>query len=393
MAAKRAMTVEGTCETAFEPVRAAFAANFDDRDEVGAAVALYVDGRPVVDLWGGVADLATGRPWEEDTIALVFSTTKGATATCALLLVERGELDLDAPVADYWPEFAAAGKERIPVRWLLTHQAGLPLVDGDFTLEDVVAWKPIVDALAAQRPEWTPGTVHGYHMRTFGWLVGEVVRRVTRRTIGTFFAEEVAAPLGLDFWIGLPEEQESRCAAVVAPRGRHGEALELMGALPGDHLLARVAPGPSRLFAYDERWNRRELHAAEMPSSNGIGDARSLARLYAALVGEVDGVRLLGAETIAAAATPQASGPDRVLMRDMSFGVGFMVPPILSPVAGRGAFGHAGAGGSLAFADPEAGFGFAFVMNDLRFELTEDRRSRTLVEAVYDSFRDEGGSA
>jgi CubicO group peptidase (beta-lactamase class C family) len=372
--------VEGTCEPGFDAVRDAFVRNFAEYREVGAACCVYVDGRPVVDIWGGVADAATGRGWADDTIVLVFSSTKGVIATAANLLVERGELDLDAPVAEYWPEFAAAGKERVLVRAVLSHQAGLPVVDGEFTLDDVLAWQPVVDALAAQAPRWEPGSAHGYHMRTYGWLVGEIVRRVTGRTIGPFVAEELAAPLELDFWIGLPEGQEQRCATIV-PAG----SADLVELLPEGTLLREAIPNPGGLFAYDERWNTRPFHAAELPSSNGIGDARSLARLYSSLIGEVDGVRLLAPGTVKAAATPQARGIDAVLMVETAYGLGFMLPPSLDERAGPGAFGHPGAGGSLACADPDAGFAFAYVMNQLRFDPVRYPRSANLVRAVYES--------
>jgi CubicO group peptidase (beta-lactamase class C family) len=341
---------------------------------------VYVGGRPVVDIWGGIADFETGRPWDEDTIVLVYSSTKGVTATAANLLVERGELDLGAPVADYWPEFAAAGKATVTVRAVLSHQAGLPVVDGEFTLDDVLAWDPVVAALATQAPRWEPGRAHGYHMRTFGWLVGELVRRVTGRTIGRFVADELAAPLGLDFWIGLPEEHEPRCATLI-PAGDP----DLVELLPEGTLLREAIPNPGGLFAYDERWNTRPFHAAELPSSNGIGDARSLARLYASLIGVVDGVRLLAPDTAKAAATPQARGADEVLMIQTAYGLGFMLPPSLDEHAGPAAFGHAGAGGSLALADPDAGFAFAYVMNQLRFDPVRYPRSAKLVKAVYES--------
>src|SRR4051794_24678672 len=208
--------VEGTVEPGFEGVRDAFAKNFEDNGEVGAAFALHVDGKKVVDLWGGTADVHTGRPYTSDSLQLVFSTTKGATAMCASLLAERGLLDVDAPVATYWPEFAANGKESIPVRMLLNHEAGLYTVDKAPAFADTLKWDPIIDALAAQAPLWEPGTAHGYHALTYGWLVGEVVRRIDGRSIGQFFQEEVAAPLGIEFWIGLPKEQHDRVAPLVA---------------------------------------------------------------------------------------------------------------------------------------------------------------------------------
>ncbi|MEV5589826.1 serine hydrolase domain-containing protein [Nonomuraea pusilla] len=210
MPATRGETAPG-----FEAVRETFEAQLPGEREAGAAVAVYLHGRKVVDLWGGVADPATGRPWERDTLQVVFSTTKGVTAACAHLLAERGELDLDAPVAAYWPEFAANGKDRLPVRWLLTHQAGLPAIDRPVTPAQALAWEPMVTALAAQRPLWEPGTGHGYHAHTYGWLVGEVVRRVSGRSLGTYLAEEIAAPLGLDLWIGLPAAELPRVSRLV----------------------------------------------------------------------------------------------------------------------------------------------------------------------------------
>ena len=377
----RGADIGGWVETRFEPVLDAFTENFDARGDVGAAVCVYVDGRPVVDLWGGTADATTGKPWAPDSVVLVYSSTKGVTSVCANLLIERGRIDPGARVAEYWPEFAAAGKGEITVAQLMSHQAGLPFVEGDYSLAEVLSWDPMVRALAAQEPVWVPGTRHGYHMRTFGWLVGELVRRVDGRTIGTFWKEEIAEPLGLDFWIGLPESVEPRVVRLVLPKEDLAALLRQLG--PG-LLLARVFSNPSDLFGYNEMWNTRELHAAELPSSNGIGDARSLARLYASCVGEVDGVRLLQPSTIAAATVEQACGKDEVLMIESCFGLGFMLGKSFGAANARSAFGHAGAGGSLAFADPDAGIGFGYVMNDLRFDVTEgDPRSESLVRAMY----------
>ena len=209
--------IEGATAPGFDAVREAFATNFTDGAEIGAALSVYLHGEKVVDLWGGVADPQEARPWQRDTLQAVYSTTKGATSACALLLAQRGELDLDAPVAAYWPEFAAEGKRDIPVRWLLTHQAGLPALDRPLALADALAWDPMAEALAAQRPSWIPGTEHGYHALTYGWLVGEVVRRVSGRSLGTFFRTEIAEPLGLDFWIGLPKPEEHRVARIIEP--------------------------------------------------------------------------------------------------------------------------------------------------------------------------------
>ena len=375
-----ATEIHGGVEPRFAAVREAFAENFASHGDSGAALCVYRHGRPVVDLWAGVADRATGRAWEADTPVIVFSASKGVTAGAVHLLAERGVLDLDAPVATYWPEFAANGKGAIPLRWVMAHRAGLAAVDGDLTLEQVLAWTPVVNAIAAQAPNWPPGTAHGYHARSFGWILGEVVRRATGRTLGRFVADEFAAPLGLDFWIGLPAAQRERAAKIIPAAG----GLDLAALLGADSLTVRVMSGPSNLFAYDERWNRDDVLAAELPSSNGVGSARALARFYAALIGEVDGVRLLHPETVARATAVQSRGADLVLLLPSTFGLGFMLQPFIAPDGGGEAFGHTGAGGSLAFADPEAGLAFAYVTTQMVFDLGGDARTRGLIRAVYE---------
>lgn len=380
--------LHGCVETGFQRVADAFATNFARHGDIGAACCVYVDGRPVVDIWSGDADREAGSPWQEDTLQLVFSTSKGATAICAHLLAQRGLLDLDAPVAEYWPEFAANGKAAIPVRWVLCHRAGLADVDADLTLDEVLAWDPVVEALAAQAPNWEPGTVHGYHARSFGWLTGEIVRRITGRTLGRFLAEEVAAPLGIEFWIGLPESLEPRVSRVYPPDPpADPEIRKLMEALMSEeYLMGRVMTGPSNLFRYDEMWNTRAIHGAELPSSNGITGARDVARLYAATIGDVDNVRVLAPETVAGACDVQAEGNDHVIGFPMRFGTGFMLGDTLAPSAPSGAFGHSGAGGSLGFADATAGVGFGYVMNRMRLDpVGGDPRADSLVRAVYAS--------
>jgi CubicO group peptidase (beta-lactamase class C family) len=376
------MTIDGYVATEFEPVLDVFAQNFDERGEVGAAVSVFLDGQPVVDLWGGLADPTSGSPWKEETLVLVYSATKGVTAVGANLLIQRGELDPEAPVATLWPEFAANGKDAITVGQLLAHQAGLPYVEGDYTLEETLSWTPIVDALALQAPIWEPGTKHGYHMRTFGWLVGEIIRRADpqHRTAGTFWREEIAGALGIDFWIGLPQGLESRVAQLVPPRTDLREVLRAFG---DDLLLARVFSNPGGHFNYDQMWNSRRLHAAELPSSNGIGSARGLARLYASCIGEVDGHRTLQPDTVDRATEKRACGKDEVLMIETCFGLGFMLGSSFGGANPPRAFGHAGAGGSLAFADPDTGLAFGYVMNDLRFDPRGDPRSEELVRAAY----------
>jgi CubicO group peptidase (beta-lactamase class C family) len=232
-------------------------------------------------LWGGVADEQSGRPWAEDSLVLVASSTKGATAICANLLVQRGELDLDAPVARYWPEFAAAGKQDIPVRWLLSHRVGLPVLDTPLTIEEYLAWAPPVNALAAQAPKWEPGTAHGYHAMTYGWLVGEVVRRVSGKSLGTFFADEVAGPLGLDFWIGLPASEDSRVSPMIN-LDLEDPDIEVKGERAREMLAA--ATNPKSYLTQEQTttpldMNTREACAAELPAGNGSTDARSHVRL------------------------------------------------------------------------------------------------------------------
>ena len=380
------MSIDGFIAPGWDRVTDAFAANFDHGD-VGAACCVYVDGEAVVDLVGGIADTEAGRTWDANTLALVFSTTKGATATCANLLIQRGQLDPDASVARYWPEFAAAGKDNVLVRHVLSHSAGLPVVEGDFTLDRALAWDPVVEQLARQTPRWEPGTAVGYHMRSYGWLVGELVRRIDGRTLGTFFRDEIGAPLGLDWWIGLPETLEPRVAPIVPPDTPDDpEVRELMDAImaPGT-MMGDALTGPANLFHYDDMWNTRALHACELPSSNGIASAHAVARMYAALAGDVDGVRILDGASIERATRMQIEGTDVVIGAPMRYGLGYSLGDALSSAAPATAFGHSGAGGSLGFADHARGLGFGYVMTKMRVGLAEDRRPRNLVRAIYAS--------
>jgi len=379
--------VQGTCHERFGPVRRAFERNFDELGDIGAAVSVHLDGETVVDLWGGVADPATDRGWTRDTAALVFSTTKGLTAVCALLLWQRGELDLDAPVADVWPEFAAAGKGAVTTRHLLSHQAGLPAFDLPITVEECHDADLVAARLAAQAPTWEPGTAHGYHALTYGWLVGEVVRRVSGRRVGRFLAEEVTCPLGLETWLGLPLELEPRVARLQPMRLDDLAAIQLdertqaltAALLDPDTLTHRVFFNPP-VDLNGEAFNSPALHQAEWPAAGGITTARSLARLY----GELACDRLLDPATLDAATTPIVDGPDRVLIVRSSFGLGFALPSevVRYGPAGRG-FGHDGAGGSVGFADRRAGIGFGYVMNQMGISLGVDERVDGLVRAVY----------
>jgi CubicO group peptidase (beta-lactamase class C family) len=386
------MDIDGFTEPGFEPVRDAFAKNFDAGREIGAAFCAYHRGRPVVDLWGGETDVQTHAPWERDTMVLVFSTTKGAAAVCANKLAQEGRLDVGAPVVEYWPEFGQAGKSAITVEQVLSHQTGLAWVDEPLTLEQALAWEPMIDALAHQAPVWDPGSAHGYHAVTFGYLVGEVVRRVTGRTIGTYFREEVALPLGLDFWIGLPEEHEARVARLYgsvlgdAPSAPGQESRASMAGLLGPDSMVVKALTAGGSFSEDGIFNTRAMHAAEVPAAAGIADARSVARMYAACIGEVDGVRLLSDAQVRDATTQRTEGPNIVLMDlDLQFGLGFILPSSLVRLGGPRSFGHFGAGGSAGWADPEADLAFGYVMNRMDVGLAGDQRSYTLINACYDA--------
>ena len=383
------VAIEGTCDRRFEAVKEAFAENLASGGEVGAPVAVMVDGKMVVDLWGGYADAARTRPWERDTIVNVYSTTKGMTALCAHRLVDQGLLDVDAPVAQYWPEFAQAGKEALPVRYLLSHRAGLPAVSKTLPMRSLCQWDTMTAALAAQEPWWEPGTKHGYHAWTFGFLVGEVVRRISGKSLGTFFREEIAAPLGLDFHIGLAAEHDGRTAEIIpAPPPQPGEP----------NLLAELLTDPESLtfkafvnppdIAEPGRVNTREWRAAEIPAGNGHGNARALARAYGALArgGELDGVRILSPATIDQAIAEQSNGLDAVLLGWPSRrGLGYFLTQPNAPIGPNPrAFGHPGAGGSGGFADPDAQVGFGYTMNQMGAgSVMVDPRRRRLADAVF----------
>jgi CubicO group peptidase (beta-lactamase class C family) len=390
--------IRGQVEPGFEAVADAFEANFAEHGEVGAGFSLYVEGEQVVALTGGVAD-ADGRPYDEDTLQMVFSTTKGATAVCAHLLAERGELDLDAPVAEYWPEFAAAEKGDVPVSWLLCHKAGLIDTDRSMTLDEALDWDTVTAALAESTPVWEPGTQHGYHAVTYGWLVGEVVRRISGKSLGTFFADEVAGPLGLDFWIGLPDAQQGRVAPLIPMGGgpepmmlsEEGDGsddapqglIEMLNLFMGPgNLIARALTAPGGALADEQAWNEPRLRAAEIPAANGVTNAPSLARMYSSLVVETDGVRTLQPESMERAIVPQVSGPDSVLIFPIPFALGFMGHSEMSPFVGGRSFGHYGAGGSVGFADPDRRIAGGYVMNKMHFGLAGDPRTAALLAAV-----------
>jgi CubicO group peptidase (beta-lactamase class C family) len=381
--------IQGVCDSRFAAVREAFEENFKGRNEIGASVGVVFQGRLVVDLWGGYVDRNKEVPWKRDTLVNVFSTTKGVTAICAHRLMERGLLDPQAPVAKYWPQFAAVGKEHIPVGWLLNHRAGLPAVRRNLPNESLYDWKLMTDTLAAEEPWWVPGERHGYHAVTFGWLLGEVIRRVSGRSVGTYFREELGVPLNLDFHIGLSPTEQARVARVSSPRmpPEDEDGKRLMEALVSKPhgIVARAFTNP---FSIINGVNTSAWREAEIPSANGHGTARALARLYGALAlgGTIDGVRVLGPETIRNCFREESYGTDEILQAVTRFGPGFMLSqdrPGASYGPGLNSFGHPGAGGSVAFADPEAGVGFAYVMNRMGPYVLIDPRATALIDAVY----------
>jgi CubicO group peptidase (beta-lactamase class C family) len=381
---------QGECDPAFQRVREVFAELLAKR-EVGAGVAVRVGGRAVVDLWGGLADRKTGRLWERDTLVPVYSTTKGMTSLCAHRLVDRGELDLDAPVARYWPEFAAAGKGSMPVRFLLSHRAGLAALRSLLPPEALYDWGVMTAALAAETPWWTPCEHHGYHPFTFGWLVGEVVRRISGKSLGTFFRDEVALPLGLDFHIGLAAKDDARCANLATiDEGEGGE--RIVAAVMNDPtgLVARAFTNPTSSVAPGHA-KTRAWRGAEIPAANGHGTARAVAHAYGALGngGLLDGYRLLSREGIERCCSTQSDGLDLVLGVHTRFGLGYMLSQPESAGARIGpnprTFGHPGAGGSIGFCDPDAGLGFGYVMNGMDRNLLTSGRAAALIDAVYES--------
>jgi CubicO group peptidase (beta-lactamase class C family) len=376
-------TVDGECERRFAGVRGAFVANFDAGREVGASFAVTVGGRLVVDLWGGFADRACTRVWGRDTIVNVFSTTKAMTALAVHQLVDRGQLDLDAPVARYWPEFAAGGKGSMPVRHLLTHQAGLAALREALPLEALYDWSRMTAALAAEVPWWEPGSASGYHAMTFGFLVGEVMRRIAGKTPGAFFRDEVAGPLDADFHIGLAASEDRRVAEMIPPSAEELAAAGPAAQIAPDSLLGKVMGNPplDPAVANQPAWRR-----AELPAANGHGNARSVARVLAALAcdGKLDGVRLLRRESIVRATTEQWFGTDLVLGIPMRWGLGFMLTsPTLPLGPNPHAFGHGGWGGSLGIADPDAGVSWAYVMNKMSPGTTGDSRAAALLGPLY----------
>ncbi|MCC0097767.1 beta-lactamase family protein [Streptomyces flavotricini] len=386
------MDVNGTVAEGFEAVRDAFVRNFEVLGDRGAAVAVYRGGRKVVDLWAGPKDVdEAGGPWASGTAQVVRSATKGVAAVVPLLLHQRGLLDMDAPAGEYWPEFKAGGKERTLVRDLLAHRAGVPALDVPLTPAQAVDGVSGARAVAGQRAFWEPGSAHGYHAQTYSWLLSELVLQVTGASLGQWLAQEVTGPRGLEFWIGLPAGETGRVGRVgpveppaeragglrTRPRRNVSQAWEDPSSLTR-RAFAAITPLP------DE--NAPEFRAAELPASAGIGTARGLAGVYAALLGDTeDGPGLFTPDTRGLAATELSAGPDRVLVVNTRFGPGYMLHSPASPLLSAGSFGHPGRGGSLGFADPETGVAFGYVTNAHAKSVTADPRAQALIRAVRSS--------
>lgn len=389
---------DGVVKPGFERVAEAFKQNLDKKGEIGASVCLTLGGETVVDLWGGVADQKTRAPWTRDTVSIVFSCTKGATAICAHVLASRGKLDIDAPVAGLWPEFAQHGKERVTTRMMLDHSSAVPAVRAKVKEDGPYDWDYMTGRLADEVPFWEPGTRNGYHGFTFGWTVGEMVRRASGKSLGTFFREEIAEPLGLDFWIGLPKEIEPRVAPILPHVYKAADAVT-----PFMRDLATNKESIPALFYFNNgAWrsggaNSRAGHAAEIGAANGITNARGLAGLYAPLAN--GGGKLVDAKTLARMGeVSMATHDDATLRIPTRFALGFMksmdnrkrsMAATLwgedcdSVILGSAAFGHVGAGGSLGFADPAAGLSFGYTMNRMGPGLLMNERGQALVDATY----------
>jgi CubicO group peptidase (beta-lactamase class C family) len=363
--------VHGTCEARFEGVRKALSASLDSGADVGASVAVYLHGEPVVDIWGGYADEAKSEPWERDTLTNVWSTTKTMTFLCALMLADRGELDFQVPVTTYWPEFAAGGKDDVLVRHIMGHTAGLSGWEQTIEPEQLADWSLCTSALAAQTPWWEPGTASGYHALTQGYLIGELVRRITGESIGTWFAREVATPLGADFFIGLPESEDGRVSNVIPPPPLDLEGMEV----PELAVKTFLNPPLDATFAVTPWWRR-----AEIPAANGHGNARSVAAIQSVIAGRgaTRGTRLLSAAGTDPIFEEQANGTDLVLGVPLRFGMGYALATELMPIGPRACY-WGGYGGSIIVIDQDVDLAVSYVMNRMETGVVGDPRGAAIV--------------
>jgi CubicO group peptidase (beta-lactamase class C family) len=384
-------------EPQFAAVRTTLEEQFAQGQHIGAGVCVYHRGRVVVDLWGGLADEDATKPWERDTMAVSYSTTKGLTATCLHVLADRGLVDYQAPVATYWPEFAKNGKANITVYHVLTHQAGMAQVPEGLHGADLFDWGRVIHGIEEEAPVWEPGTESGYHAVTFGFLVGEIVRRVSGKRIGQFLRDEICEPLGLrDMYIGAPPEAEARIAKLKNRMIMSPEMLKQMQdrlAAGGEMMspLTQRAMGmrPGQTMAGgegDNVFDSPEGHRAEIPAANGVMTARDLARMYACLGngGELDGVRLMSPERVAIMSKQQTRRPDKVIIVEVGWALGYMTGGIEGWPQGprETAFGHAGLGGSIGYCDPEIGMAFGFTTNALAMDLIGYGRTAVLAASA-----------
>jgi CubicO group peptidase (beta-lactamase class C family) len=368
--------VHGSCEPGFEGVRTVLSDNLDSGADVGASVAVFLRGEPVVDIWGGLADQVSGAPWERDTLTNVWSTTKTMTFLCALMLADRGELDFGAPVSRYWPEFGDAGKENVEVRHLMGHTSGLSGWEEPLDVTQLADWERCTSLLAAQKPWWEPGTASGYHALTQGYLIGEVVRRITGDTIGTWFAREVAGPLGADFFIGTPESEDHRISNVIPPPPLDMDGL---GMNVTDITVKTFMNPPLDASQAHHAWWRR----AEIPAANGHGNARSVAAVQSIIAGrgEARGVRLLSAGATDAIFEEQSNGTDLALGVPIRFGMGYGLGNEFMPLGPRACF-WGGYGGSLIVMDQDAELTVCYVMNRMESGLVGDARGAAIMLAA-----------
>jgi CubicO group peptidase (beta-lactamase class C family) len=381
--------IRGTVADGYEAVAEEFGRNFRERNELGASINVRIDGEVVVDLWGGTTASRDGNDWDADTLVTAFSCTKGATAACAHLLADRGQLDLDAPLVDLWPELPAA-QQGATVRMALDHSLGLPAIRHRLADDACIHWDVMIEALEATEPWWRPGTRNGYHMLTFGWTVGEIVRRVSGRSLGTYFREEIAEPFGADFWIGLPETEHHRMARVSAWRPEPNFRSSFTDAVKND---PKGVAAMGLLNSGGFNANAPEVWSAEIGGANGAASARGLAAFYRPLA-STEGELLSPDAIVRASMVAGASAVDAALQVPTRFGLGFMCSMDNrggrpgsqdSAILGRNAYGHVGAGGSIGFADPDCGLSFGYVMNKQGAGLLLNERGQSLVDATYRS--------
>lgn len=381
--------VSGECDDRFSELREEFERNFGERGEVGASVSLSVNGETMVDLWGGVANKETGEAWTRDTVSIVFSCTKAATAICAHILIDRGQLDLNARVTDYWPEFGKHGKDKTTVAMMLNHESALPALKEPVKPGGFLDWDYMIQRMEDEEPFWEPGTRNGYHMVNFGWTVGELVRRASGKSLGDFFRDEVAGPTGADFWIGIPDDFDRPIAPILVYEPQPGDQLtDFTNALLTDPTSIQHLS-----FLNNGGWNPNDpdAHKAMIGGAGGISNARGQVAMYTPLA-KNDGSLVSPDRVAHMSMVTTATNRDATLLAPTRFGPGFMKSmdnrgqtngDQMSAIIGDKAFGHVGAGGSIGFADPECGLAFSYTMNQMGQGLMLNPRCQSLIDAAY----------